>query len=352
MTQPRPRCARTQADPGSPPPNKDATSHDRRARPFSAPSWVVPDPLVPWLLHAGGAARATPSLASVPGAGRDAARRPGPHRPGSDEDPRRARPPLRWSDCRLDEVPPVHHSDGSGSTGVACARTEAGLLPAKPRWSSERPGTRRATPRGSPACTTSARSRIPGRGSAADQVTKPSSASPRLNMRARTGRPPRPGAARSRRPAPCRRPARPGRRQGHPAALGELGTVGSELDDGTLARERHQAADEQVSGPDQAESRGHRRQRRFAIARSGHGPRGLERAVPRHRRGGAASATDGARSRGRAGRRSSRAGSLDGPALSPARSRPGLQVRTRRLRPGGRPRRGVAELPVAGTYVP
>ncbi|MDP3967273.1 MAG: NAD(P)/FAD-dependent oxidoreductase [Nocardioides sp.] len=40
--------------------------------------------------------------------------------------------PLAWSDSRLDDVPLIHVSDGSGSTAIACAEAEAGLLPAEP----------------------------------------------------------------------------------------------------------------------------------------------------------------------------------------------------------------------------
>ncbi|WP_125100168.1 phytoene desaturase family protein [Leucobacter chromiireducens] len=40
--------------------------------------------------------------------------------------------PLQWEDPALREVPLVHLSDGSGSTGIACAQAEAGLLPARP----------------------------------------------------------------------------------------------------------------------------------------------------------------------------------------------------------------------------
>jgi phytoene dehydrogenase-like protein len=40
--------------------------------------------------------------------------------------------PPRWRDDRLAEVPLIHLSDGSASTGIACAQAEAGLLPAKP----------------------------------------------------------------------------------------------------------------------------------------------------------------------------------------------------------------------------
>jgi phytoene dehydrogenase-like protein len=40
--------------------------------------------------------------------------------------------PLAWSDNRLDTVPLIHVTDGSDSTGVACAQAEAGLLPAEP----------------------------------------------------------------------------------------------------------------------------------------------------------------------------------------------------------------------------
>ena len=40
--------------------------------------------------------------------------------------------PLQWEDPALGEVPLVHLSDGSGSTGIACAQAEAGLLPSSP----------------------------------------------------------------------------------------------------------------------------------------------------------------------------------------------------------------------------
>ncbi|MCW2288678.1 phytoene dehydrogenase-like protein [Leucobacter luti] len=40
--------------------------------------------------------------------------------------------PLQWEDEALREVPLVHLSDGSGSTGIACAQAEAGLLPSSP----------------------------------------------------------------------------------------------------------------------------------------------------------------------------------------------------------------------------
>lgn len=40
--------------------------------------------------------------------------------------------PVAWADERLDLVPLVHVSDGAGSTGVACAQAEAGLLPSAP----------------------------------------------------------------------------------------------------------------------------------------------------------------------------------------------------------------------------
>ncbi|WP_432563669.1 phytoene desaturase family protein [Kineococcus sp. SYSU DK003] len=40
--------------------------------------------------------------------------------------------PLHWKDSRLDEVPLVHLSDGSASTGIACAEADAGLLPRHP----------------------------------------------------------------------------------------------------------------------------------------------------------------------------------------------------------------------------
>jgi phytoene dehydrogenase-like protein len=37
--------------------------------------------------------------------------------------------PPRWSDARLSDVPLLHLSDGSSTTGIACAEAEAGLLP-------------------------------------------------------------------------------------------------------------------------------------------------------------------------------------------------------------------------------
>ena len=40
--------------------------------------------------------------------------------------------PVEWLDARLNTVPLVHLSNGSDSTGIACAQTEAGLLPAEP----------------------------------------------------------------------------------------------------------------------------------------------------------------------------------------------------------------------------
>ncbi|MBT8162380.1 MULTISPECIES: NAD(P)/FAD-dependent oxidoreductase [Arthrobacter] len=40
--------------------------------------------------------------------------------------------PVKWLDSRLDTVPLVHLSNGSDSTGIACAQAEAGLLPAEP----------------------------------------------------------------------------------------------------------------------------------------------------------------------------------------------------------------------------
>lgn len=40
--------------------------------------------------------------------------------------------PVPWADPALGTVPLVHLSDGSGSTGVACAQAEAGLLPSHP----------------------------------------------------------------------------------------------------------------------------------------------------------------------------------------------------------------------------
>jgi phytoene dehydrogenase-like protein len=40
--------------------------------------------------------------------------------------------PVEWLDSRLNTVPLVHVSNGSDSTGIACAQAEAGLLPAEP----------------------------------------------------------------------------------------------------------------------------------------------------------------------------------------------------------------------------
>lgn len=40
--------------------------------------------------------------------------------------------PLAWQDERLREIPLFHVSDGSASTGIACAEAEAGLLPRRP----------------------------------------------------------------------------------------------------------------------------------------------------------------------------------------------------------------------------
>ncbi len=40
--------------------------------------------------------------------------------------------PLEWNDPRLDQTPLIHLSDGSNSTGIACAEAEAGLLPRNP----------------------------------------------------------------------------------------------------------------------------------------------------------------------------------------------------------------------------
>ena len=40
--------------------------------------------------------------------------------------------PLGWSDPRLGEIPLIHLTDGSASTGIACAEAEAGLLPRRP----------------------------------------------------------------------------------------------------------------------------------------------------------------------------------------------------------------------------
>lgn len=40
--------------------------------------------------------------------------------------------PVPWRDPALREVPLVHLSDGSASTGIACAEAEAGLLPRRP----------------------------------------------------------------------------------------------------------------------------------------------------------------------------------------------------------------------------
>lgn len=40
--------------------------------------------------------------------------------------------PVEWLDSRLNTVPLVHLSNGTDSTGIACAQAEAGLLPADP----------------------------------------------------------------------------------------------------------------------------------------------------------------------------------------------------------------------------
>ncbi|MBV8275299.1 MAG: NAD(P)/FAD-dependent oxidoreductase, partial [Verrucomicrobia bacterium] len=40
--------------------------------------------------------------------------------------------PLGWRDSRLTQVPLIHLSDGSASTGIACAEADAGLLPRRP----------------------------------------------------------------------------------------------------------------------------------------------------------------------------------------------------------------------------
>ena len=40
--------------------------------------------------------------------------------------------PLKFADERLSDVPLVHVSDGSASTGIACAQADAGLLPTEP----------------------------------------------------------------------------------------------------------------------------------------------------------------------------------------------------------------------------
>ncbi|MDR6986905.1 phytoene dehydrogenase-like protein [Paenarthrobacter nitroguajacolicus] len=40
--------------------------------------------------------------------------------------------PVEWLDSRLNRVPLVHISNGSDSTGIACAQAEAGLLPSEP----------------------------------------------------------------------------------------------------------------------------------------------------------------------------------------------------------------------------
>lgn len=40
--------------------------------------------------------------------------------------------PLQWNDERLGRTPLIHVSDGSASTGIACAEAEAGLLPRRP----------------------------------------------------------------------------------------------------------------------------------------------------------------------------------------------------------------------------
>lgn len=99
-------------------------------------------------VHAGGttvrARRAV--LASVgPGALYGELLEPGVLRAGVREQARRFRPgraamqvhvalsgPPDWTDTRLADVPLVHISDGAGSTGIACAEAEAGLLPRAP----------------------------------------------------------------------------------------------------------------------------------------------------------------------------------------------------------------------------
>ncbi|MEO7372454.1 MAG: NAD(P)/FAD-dependent oxidoreductase [Terrimesophilobacter sp.] len=40
--------------------------------------------------------------------------------------------PVSWNDERLNSIPLVHVTNGSGSTGIACAQAEAGLLPGEP----------------------------------------------------------------------------------------------------------------------------------------------------------------------------------------------------------------------------
>lgn len=40
--------------------------------------------------------------------------------------------PIQWQESRLGGVPLVHLTDGSGSTGIACAEAESGLLPRRP----------------------------------------------------------------------------------------------------------------------------------------------------------------------------------------------------------------------------
>ncbi|MFD1212770.1 phytoene desaturase family protein [Arthrobacter sp. GCM10027362] len=40
--------------------------------------------------------------------------------------------PMAWDDGRLDSVPLIHVGNGAGSTGIACAQAEAGLLPQDP----------------------------------------------------------------------------------------------------------------------------------------------------------------------------------------------------------------------------
>jgi len=69
--------------------------------------------------------------ADVPERGRRAALR---HRPGraAMQVHLALNAPLRWRDPTLDTVPLVHVSDGTASTGIACAQAEAGLLPAAP----------------------------------------------------------------------------------------------------------------------------------------------------------------------------------------------------------------------------
>ncbi|MCH5676631.1 phytoene desaturase family protein [Streptomyces gilvus] len=72
-----------------------------------------------------------PRAAQVPPAVRDQARRFRYGRAAMQIHVALSAPPT-WNDDRLADVPLVHLSDGSASTGIACAEAEAGLLPRRP----------------------------------------------------------------------------------------------------------------------------------------------------------------------------------------------------------------------------